>query len=284
MFIQSSSVRSGMVGSRFLERVNRILDNDALRRIAPSIFAESPYHSVSDRYGFISTIQVVEQMREAGFFPVFASEARVRLEDKEGFARHMIRFQREGQGEIEVGGIIPQVCLTNGHEGLTKYNLFSGLYRKICANGLCVPDSLCEGISVRHTKSAAEEIIEGSFEIVKRIDSVLPKIEEYKQIQLTSEEQKVFASSALLLKYEPDSIPVKPEQVLEPRRRDDIANDLFTTFNRIQESLIEGGNRGRDPKTGKSRTTRQVKSISENVKLNKALFELTEQMAKIKKG
>ena len=39
------------------------LSNDALRKAAPSIFADHPWERVSERYAFIPTIQVVDALR-----------------------------------------------------------------------------------------------------------------------------------------------------------------------------------------------------------------------------
>jgi len=57
--------------------------------------------------------------------------------------------------------------------------------------------------------------------------------------------------------------------------------DLWTTFNTVQENLIRGGLRGRTAK-GNRTSTRAVKGVSENVRLNKALWTLAEKMAQLK--
>jgi hypothetical protein len=74
---------------------------------------------------------------------------------------------------------------------------------------------------------------------------------------------------------------VTESQLLTPRRIDDRASDLWTTFNRVQENMIKGGLRARN-KSGHSTTTRAVKGIDQNVKLNRALWQLAEGMRKLK--
>ena len=80
---------------------------------------------------------------------------------------------------------------------------------------------------------------------------------------------------------------VTPESLLQPRRyADQKDSDLFTVFNVIQENLIKGGIRGyRLNKYGyTTRTkTREVKAIDQNVKLNRALWTLTEKMMEMKR-
>jgi len=69
-------------------------------------------------------------------------------------------------------------------------------------------------------------------------------------------------------------------------RAADKGNDIWKTFNRIQENLIKGNVRydryneaGRYQGRGR---TREVKSIDGNLKLNQALWTLAEEMAKLK--
>jgi hypothetical protein len=77
-----------------------------------------------------------------------------------------------------------------------------------------------------------------------------------------------------------------PAHLLNPRRRDDAGSDLWSTFNRIQEHVIKGGDRARDytANNGRGRNvrSREVKSISGNVNLNKAVWTLAAQMAELK--
>lgn len=47
--------------------------------------------------------------------------------------------------------------------------------------------------------------------------------------------------------------------------------------------MIRGGVRGRSA-TGRTMTTREVSGIDQNVKLNRALWVLTERMRQIKQG
>ena len=61
--------------------------------------------------------------------------------------------------------------------------------------------------------------------------------------------------------------------------------DLWTTFNVVQENIIRGGLRGRKRgSNGRMRnmTTRPVKALDRNIKLNQALWVLTEKMAELK--
>jgi hypothetical protein len=102
-------------------------------------------------------------------------------------------------------------------------------------------------------------------------------------LTLNPGEQAAFANAALALKYETDiaPAPITETQLLRPNRQADTAGDLWTTFNRVQENMMRGGLRGRSA-VGKRITTREVTGIDQNIKLNRALWVLAEEMRKLK--
>ena len=66
-------------------------------------------------------------------------------------------------------------------------------------------------------------------------------------------------------------------QVLTPRRYEDRQDDLWTTYQRLQENLLKGGLPGRTAK-GKRSHTRAVSGIDGDVKLNRALWVMAESL------
>ena len=73
--------------------------------------------------------------------------------------------------------------------------------------------------------------------------------------------------------------------MLTVRRSVDRSDDLWTTTNVIQENVIRGGLSawGRDANNRPRRvTTREVRGIDQDVKLNRALWVLGERMAQLK--
>ena len=108
-------------------------------------------------------------------------------------------------------------------------------------------------------------------------------------MQLNRDEREILARSAHLLRFGDSSgevtTPIKPEQLLTQRRSGDLGNDLWSTWNVVQENAIKGGIRavGRDdlgrPRRVKSRA---VTGIDQDIRLNKALWLLGEEMAKLK--
>lgn len=263
---------------------NQPLSNEQLLRVAPSIFATEPWERMSDRYTFIPTINVVERMRAEGFVPYSATQSRTRIEGKQEFTKHVIRFRDVRKGDAPairmLGAIYPELVLTNAHDGGSAYKLDAGLFRLVCLNGMMVSDGNFSQINVRHSGSA-DGIIDASYEVVDQFPKMLESVEQFAALRLEAPQQEAYATAALQLRYDEGESPLTPRQIVHPRRRDDADPSLWNTFNTVQENLINGGLRGRNVETRRSLTTRPVKGISENARLNKALWTLTEAMGKM---
>lgn len=262
-----------------------LLERDQLRKIAPSIFATEPYHNMSDRYSFIPTIEIIDNLMSKGWLPVKAMEAKSRKEDKLGYTKHMVRL-RKSDAPVLVGDVIPEIVLINAHDGAAAYQMMAGLFRLICSNGMVADDGIFQRASIRHTGDVIGEVLYTAKHIGKELPKLQSAVKKLQSIELTRNQQGVFAAAALDLKYDRDDdgellSPVRPEQLLVPRRRADAGNDLWTTFNVVQEHLLKGGLRGRSQgETVRRVRTRAVQSVSEDIRLNRALWTLTQQMAK----
>ena len=102
------------------------LSDDRLRSLAPSVFAGSPLPGVSERYAFVPTAQIVSRLRESGWIPVTAFEQRVRLDERRGFQKHMLRFQRADVIPAR-GEFTAELVLVNSHEPQQRLSASCGL-------------------------------------------------------------------------------------------------------------------------------------------------------------
>jgi hypothetical protein len=258
---------------------SRPLDDDELQRIAPAIFADGAHDSRSRRYAYIPTRDLLNGMRNEGFFPVKVTQAKARDDSRAGYCKHLIRFRRQDQlSEKEAR----EVVLVNSHDGTSGFKLMAGVFRLVCSNGLIVGHTDSE-ISVRHSGDALHNVIEGAYRVVSDFDAVSQKIEGMKSTLLSRDQQMAFGKAALALKFEGDS-PVVPQAVIRPKRTEDTAKDLWTTFNVVQEHLLNGGLRGLAINAnGRQRRmrTRAVNGIDQNVQLNRSLWVLAEEMQKL---
>lgn len=262
-----------------------VLTNDQVRLVAPSVFAERPYHKVSDKYGFIPTHVVLSALMREGWQVMQATENRVRLADKRGFSKHRLVLQHRDAKPIGgLGDTAPRICLTNGHDLSSAYILEAGFFRQICSNGLIVSTGDVGRISVRHVgQELPGRVIEGSYQIIREMGEIQHVAEGMREIELTDEEQNAYAESAAMIRWEKDAMPIDASQLLLTRRYDDRGRDLWTTYNRVQENLIRGGLRGVNS-AGRRQRTRGVNSINEDTRINRALWQLAQSMAALKKA
>jgi len=143
------------------------LTNSQLNCTAPSIFASSPWHRMSDRYKFVPTIEVVDLLRDRGFMPVRAQQSRSRIEGKGEFTKHLLRFRHDSMID-DSGEEIPELVLVNSHDGTSSYQLMAGIFRLICSNGLIVQSADFGSIRVHHSggKDFNQRVIDATYQIV----------------------------------------------------------------------------------------------------------------------
>jgi hypothetical protein len=259
------------------------LTNDSLIEIAPAIGATTAYHEVSDKYRFIPTLAVVNMLRDSGWYPVMAQQANTRKPEKNGFQKHLIRFQK---ADLEITSAERvDLVLYNSHDRGSAFNIAASIWRQICGNGLMVASDLFS-FSHRHIGFDGNSLVADSLKIANSAGEIAYQVDDMKAIELTPDEKGVYAVAAHSLIYdEPEQAPIQPAALLQERRYDDKGNNLWNTFNVVQENIMKGGVRG--IKTGdngrrKRVKTRAVKSIDKNIKLNKALWLLTEKMEELK--
>ncbi len=259
------------------------LTESRLYQVAPSIFAKAPHERVSDKYGFVPTIDLVHAFQQEGWHPVRANQTRVRDLSRREYTRHAVRFRRLDD-PIQVGDSLAELVLSNSHDGSAAYRLDAGLFRLCCLNGLVTPIGETGGIRVRHGKQIVDEVIEGSYELVDEVPKLAASVDRFLETQLSAAEGTLYAQTALEARYGAawqQRSSIEPEQLLEARRSDDRGDNLWVTFNRVQENLIRGGLSGRS-KRGRKVRTRPIKSVTEDLRLNRALWRLADRFAELK--
>jgi hypothetical protein len=270
---------------------------DALKHYVPSAFATEKHESRSARYTYIPTSEVISGLMSQGFQPFKAMQSRSRIPGKAEFTKHMIRFRHESTANL-AGQEVPEVVLINSHDGTSAYKLMAGIFRIVCSNGLVVKSQDMGEISVPHKGNIVDRVIEGSFEIIDGSRKALGTVDAWKQLRLTSGEQNVFAEAAHTLRFADAEgqvdTPITVEQLLRPRRMEDRGDgenwmrpgsDLYRTMNVVQENVIKGGLSNwqrRDGQRMRRTTTREVRGIDQDVRLNRALWQLAERMAELK--
>jgi len=270
-----------------------------------SVMAEGHSADTSGKFTFIPTTRVIDIMATQNWFPTKVQEKRARKPEKIGFQTHVVRFRQPQQNQaIVVGDIVPEIVCKNAHDGTSSFQFMAGLFRFVCTNGMVVADSMFQAYKVKHIGFQDQNVIDAVFSVVKSTPMIVDRVNEFKQITLNRDEQKVFAESALIVKYGVDELKFQNDinkfnydNLIAPTRSADRIgsngeNTLWNTFNILQEKLVEKGGRfgvkqyPNMPDTFRVMTERAkvrgVKSVSENIRINQGLWNLVEKLATLK--
>jgi hypothetical protein len=178
---------------------------------------------------------------------------------------------------LSLDDVLGEIVLINSHDGRSAYQLRAGLFRPVCTNGMLTAIGDFGVIHVSHRGNVVANVVEAAQRITREFGRVGEAVQEMRETPLTGGQQMDFAREALALRY-PDPIepPVQPAQLLERRRVADIGDDVWRTFNSLQEHVMRGGLCGRTA-TGRAMHTRGIRAIRENVRLNTGLWKLALQ-------
>lgn len=215
----------------------------------------------------------MENLQREGFEPFFACQSRVRDPSRREHTKHLLRLRKSGQ---ITGQQVPEIIILNSHGGESSFQLLPGYFRSVCTNSLVCGQSLGE-IRVPHRGNVMAKVIEGAYEVLSVFDQVEEKRDAMQSLRLPASAQHALANAALQYRFGKEYQPVTATQILTPRRYEDRQNDLWTVYNRVQESLIKGGLASRNTQ-GKRSRTRAINCIDGDVKLNRALWVMAENM------
>lgn len=257
---------------------NNILTNDDLVRLVPSVFSTEPSGKVSEGYRVIPTIDIIDGFRSLGFHPMKAHQSVSRDVANVPHAKHMIRLRMVNS--VPLNGIFPEILLVNSHNGMSSYQVSAGMMRLVCLNGLAVGEPHYKR-RVRHTGNVIDQVVEGAGEIIEVFPEMISSVREWQGTPTTLEHRATFAREAMALKWDGEELPFEAEKLLLPRRQADLSTDLWTQFNVIQENLLRGGVRYRredEQGIGHRAKSREVKGVSESMRLNEKLWVLAKSM------
>ena len=257
------------------------LTNEQLKVKAPTLFTSEPHFEVSDKYHFIPTIDVIEEIRFHNWYPVSVSVANVRDEEKEGFQQHCVRF-RHFEDLLNPKDNAVELLLFNSHDRSKAFSISAGIFRFVCANGLVISDSVFEAYKIKHLGERDNDVANAVANITAIKPKLMKKIEKLESITLNQSEKESFAKSSIPLRFEEHLELDNPNELLKPLRAEDKNDDLYTVLNILQENFLSSKVSGYNKETNRRFTSKQITSISKDVEINKGLWDIAERIASIK--
>jgi len=256
------------------------LTNEQLLQQAPALFTQEAHSEVSDKYHFVSTIDVIDEIKSFNWYPTSVQQSSVKDDDKEGYQRHLVRF-RHFDDLLNPRDNAVELLLFNSHDRTTAFSISVGIYRFVCSNGLVIADSVFASYKIKHIGDRYTDIATAIDKITSFKPQLQQKIDIFESITLSQAEQESFARSSILLRFD-RHLQVDYQDLLIPHRDADTKDDLYTTLNIIQENLLRGNISGVNNTTGRKFTSREITSISKDVDVNQGLWDIAEKIALIK--
>jgi len=252
----------------------KALTDEQIKSKAPSIFANVPHERLSDKYVMVQMGKIITDLRTLGWYPYDVSQARVIKANNINTQAHMIKFRQEKDLDImNVGEEIFELLSVNGHNGRIPLAFYSGVFKVACENGLIVMQQDMGHFKVKHIGFTFAEMEELIINHVKKMKDVAANINEFKKITLDAYRKAVLATMIHQELKVKQPIP----NLLTIRRAEDNKDDLWTTFNVIQENVIKGGvyyNSGPKNRRVKSRP---IKNIQRDVSSNLVMWGVLNQ-------
>jgi hypothetical protein len=125
-----------------------------------------------------------------------------------------------------------------------------------------------------------EELQEQIKGMVERLPLTVESMNKMKQIEMSQDAAIEFARKAVATRFnenEIENISVDINTLLVPTRKEDEGNDLWSVFNVVQEKILDGDF---NYTFGvKVRKARKIKNFSQDLKINKELFNLALEYA-----
>lgn len=267
---------------------------------APAIATQNASSDVSDKYSFIPSTKVIEDVIELGWTPVNATQRSSNSRGSDNsFAQHMVNFRIDNPISVSHSGdiIYPQITFVNSHDGKSTFRFYAGLFRLVCSNGLTVPfklngEELGKGFRIRHKGYDMDTLSRTFKDIVMDIKGSMKPIFDLNERMLTQEEKINFAKRGLSIREGIKrtelqkflrSIPNETiDSILTPNRELDMGNNAWRVFNVVQESLIGGNYKGFSIDELGNVKTRGARPLSDMVKtqdINTRLFAEAQLLA-----
>ena len=259
------------------------LSNDELFNVAPSIFSESPIETVRDKYDFIPKNKLLDTFRDAGYYPIMASESKARNEINNGYQKHIIHFRSlENLLRPNAKDEYEDIVLTNSHNRTSSFIVDLAVFRIVCSNMLVVPSKSFVHTSIVHVGFTEQKVKNA----IKEVTSYMPKIKEevakFKSIYLTQAEEQMLANAAIDIRFDTNTHYIEADELLKVNYEEDYVPTLWSAYNRIQEAMIRGGVKMKNLITNKTFTSKAINGIDATIKFNKELFEAVQQVALLK--
>lgn len=247
-----------------------MISTETLQKLTPSVFATSQSPKMSKKYTFVPTIEVVQNFENEGWKVFSAKQVGNGL-----YSQHELRLRNGGLPQV--GDSLVEAVIRNSHNGYSSFSVSSGLYRLVCSNGLTVPTSVADSISVKHMSIDMGTVRQITDQFAERLPLIQRSVNKMENTFLDESKTLDLLKKSMLIRWDKGSLPsdINLNDLITPERDGDVGNSVWKTFNVIQEKFIRGGVKYKSNR-GRSVSMKELKNFYNINKINTNLWELAE--------
>jgi hypothetical protein len=248
------------------------LTNEEIAARCPQVFETSYSDRRTQRYGQLTTANVIDALRTEGYEVTNAFTQSARVSKRPTIHhKHCVRLShRDFLDTLNPDDTRPEIVIVNSHDGSSSFRIMAGVFRIVCQNGLIIADDMTADQRVCHwKKNSLEDVITCALNVAEQAKESYDFIEQMKSVNLSEKQQKEYAQRAaeIRLCFNKKAKIQHSENLLIPHRHEDnLTPSVWNTYNVVQENCIKGG------QIVGSYALRPLTNITQNVKVNKELW------------
>lgn len=263
-------------------------NKEDIQNVAPAAFSRTFDSRRSDKYSFVPTYHLINMFEKLGWNPTHAKQ-----DGTSAYSRHFIRMDNEKLSYLNVNreNVEPQIILDNSHNGVSPAQIHIGLFRLVCGNGLVVSmPGMYTNVKFRHMGVDFKELENLMVQVSEQYLKLGNHIEDMRRVELNNDQKEQFAISAVAHRNpehfinEDGTINERmifnmsnPKELTKPVREEDRKNDLWSTFNILQERMVKGRELfPRKSPNGRKSSPRPIINAKRNIDYNRKLWEVAE--------
>lgn len=257
------------------------------------------HETCSNAYSVITSMDIINHFQSEGFTYGLLNSRKSRRLSQRPFAKHMFYLEREGISfgkESLLKEMKPRIIGINSYDRTSSFQLFGGMYRGVCDNGLIMSWSIFAPVRIRHIHlgDTPNEILLNLTEQVNEVGERFKKVHEHidlmKETKLSNSEKEQFALKVLEKRFERlyeenKMIEINNwKDILIPNRLEDSTNSAWHVLNTVQENTFSTKNAKNivyryksfskeNQEVSKERTARRVTALEGVSDLNRFLFD-----------
>lgn len=207
--------------------------------LSTSYVQDNKHLTKSERFQVIQPAMIGQVLSDHGFELVHLKTAKAKQADKQDFQTTVARYRSRDAFEVE--GLSLDLIFKVPHLYGSLVGVL-GLFRGVCSNQLNVGRHF-ETIKVRHSGTPLEDLNQLIPALVAQREKLIETVRIMQTRDVTPSEIIELAKQTAMVRLAgvDNAYNINFQDLITPRRQEDLKSDLFSVMNVIQENLIRYG-------------------------------------------